>query len=192
MKQDCTNIKSKLEEYKMLRSEILYFMNKDTTLFTCLFTSVTAVLFFSVEWGIKEGSLLVFLIIVPIGSKFAYHQKEMAKISEYMKHYLEEDIGFHWETFLNELSIHQQKPKTAKYLKFSECLMMAVGAVFTFVYIAFEKGFEQDNALLIGIEFIILIGLFVWTACISRKIYKINDYKAEYKRVMDKMQEDLK
>ena len=185
MQHDYAKIQSKLEEYKMLRSEILYFMNKDTTLFTCLFTSVTAVLFFSVEWKIPEGCLLVFLIIVPIGGKFAYHQKEMAKISGYMKHYLEPYIGFQWETFLGELSIHQQKPKTAKYLKFSECLMMAVGALLCFAYIVLEKGIGQKKSLLIGIEFVILLGLFIWTMFISKKIYMIKDYKAEYERVMD-------
>lgn len=181
------NIQCKLEEYKMLRSEMLYFMNKDTTLFTSLFTSVTAVLFFAVEWEIPEGCLLVFLIIVPIGSKFAYHQKEMAKISEYMQHYLEPDIGIKWETFLAKLSIHKQKPKTAKYLKFSECLMMAGGAVLSFFYIIVEKGIKGENILVIRIETVILIGLFIWTVCISRKIYMINEYKADYEQIMDKI-----
>lgn len=185
MRTDSMMIKNKLEEYKMLRSEILYYMNKDTMLFTCLFTSVTAILFFSFEWKIQEGCLLSFLVIIPIGSKFAYHQKQMAKISEYMQHYLEPDIGIMWETFLTKLSDHSDKPKTARYMKFSECLMMAIGAVISFFYLVLKKGIEWKNNWNLVMEIVVLAVLFMWTVYISKKIYMIKDYKILYKRVMN-------
>lgn len=93
-----------LEEYKMLRSEILYFMNKDTTLLTCLFSGVTAVLFFALKEKIYECCVLAYLVILPICSKFAYHQKQMAKISAYMVLHLEKRLEIKWETNLLRLS----------------------------------------------------------------------------------------
>lgn len=182
------NSQNKLEEYKMLREEILYFMNKDTTLFTCLFSSVTAVLFFALEWEILEGCLLAFLIIIPIGSKLAYHQKEMAKISEYMIHYLEKDIDIKWESFLSELTIHQDRPRTVRYLKFSECLMMSLASVLTYIYLAWKSRIWIEHICLFVIETIILVALFIWVIYISRKIYGIKDYKNEYKNVMNNIQ----
>lgn len=177
-----------LEEYKLLREEILFFMSKDTTLFTCLFTSVTAVLFFALEWKIPEGCILAFLIIIPIGSKFAYHQKEMAKISAYMMHYLEVDIDIKWETFVSKLSSHRNRPKTAKYLKFSECLMMAVASVLSYIYLAWHGKIWEKYGCVFKFEIIILIVLFVWTLFISKKIYSIKDYRNSYEKVMEDIQ----
>ena len=176
---------SKIEEYKMLREEMMYFMSKDTTLFTCLFTSVTAVLFFALEWKIPEGCLLAFLIIIPIGSKFAYHQKEMAKISAYMAHYLEKEISFKWETFLLKLSKHQKKPKTAKYLKFSECLMMGCGTLFSYIYLVWTEKIWEIHYRRFILETVILLILFIWTTVISKNIYKIKEYKKSYEKVME-------
>lgn len=177
----------KLEEYKMLRKEILYFMDKDTRLFTCLFASVTAVLFFALEWKIPEGCLLSFLVIIPIASKLAYHQKEMAKISEYMQHFLEPDLGIKWEMFLSELSIHQDRPKVANYMKFSECIMMAVGTMCSYIYLAWKVKLWEGQSIVFAVEIVILLVLFIWTMMISCNIYKIKNYRKYYKNVMDYM-----
>lgn len=182
------NVEVKLEEYKMLRDEMLYFMNKDTTLFTCLFASVTAVLFFALEYKIPEGCFLAFLIIIPVGSKLAYHQREMAKISEYMRCHLEKDIAVKWETFLSELSIHQGRPKTARWMKFSECLMMTAGTVFTYAYLAWRGKIWKGQYWLFGVEVVILLLLTIWTLLISINIYKIKEYKNIYGNIINQIQ----
>lgn len=181
------NSGAKLEEYKMLREELKHFMDKDTTLFTCLFASVTAVLLFALEWKVPEGCLLAFIVIIPIGSKLAYHQNEMAKISEYMQCFLEKDVGIQWETFLSELSIHPNRPRTAKYTKFSECLMMAVASVSTYMYLVWKEKMWKEQKTMFVLEVFILLFLFVWTVLISRNIYRIKEYKQGYKNVMSSM-----
>lgn len=188
MAKERRNINYQLEEYKMLREEILFFMNKDTTLLTCLFASVTAILFFALEWKIPEGCILTFLIIIPIGSKLAYHQREMAKISAYMEHYLEVDIDIKWETFVSKLSSFQKRPKTAKYLKFSECLMMAIVSFLSYIYMAWHNKIWEECGCIFKIEIIILIALFTWTFLISKKIYNIKEYRMRYKQIMKDIQ----
>lgn len=177
-----------LEEYRILREEIIFFMNKDTTLFSCLFTSVTAVLFFALQWKIPEGCILTFLIIIPIGSKFAYHQKEMAKISAYMKYYLEKNISIKWETFISELSTCPNRPKTAKYLKFSECIMMAIASILVYAYLVWQDEIWKNHEYIFKIESVILIILFIWTIFISKNIYSIKDYRNSYEKLIKNIQ----
>ena len=174
-----------LEEYRMLREEILHFMNKDTTLLTCLFSSVTAILFFAVEWKIEEGCILAFLAIIPIAGKMAYHQKQMAKISAYLQIFLEPKLNMKWESFLFVLGKHGNRPKTAKYLKFSECILMAIASVVTFLYLAiYEKTLNKD-LILFFVELTILLSLFIWTLLISKKIYSIKRYRENYVEVFN-------
>ena len=177
-----------LEEYRLLREEILYLMNKDDNLLTCLFTVVTAILFFALEWEIPEGCILSFLVIIPIGSKLAYHQKQIAKISTYMRYYLESDINIKWETFIIKLSKYQERPKTARYLKFSECLMMAIASIISYVYLIWHSDLGKEYIYVLILETGILIGLFVWTLYITKDIYSIKDYKNKYEKVMKDIQ----
>ena len=174
----------KIEEYKLLREEIKYFMEKDTTLFTCLFSSVTAVLFFAIEWNLPESVLLAFLIIIPISGKLAYHQKEMAKISAYMQKYLEPSTGIQWERFLVQLSEKPDRPRTARYLKFSESMLMSIASFVVYVYLAYKNNLPCDNSRLFWTEMIILLALFIWSILISKEIYKIKQYKTDYLTIM--------
>lgn len=177
-----------LEEYKLLREEILFFMQKDTALFSSLLTSVTAILFFALEWKIPEGCILTFLIIIPIGSKFVYHQKEMAKISAYIAHFLEINIDIKWETFVSKISVCQNRPKKIINLKFSECLMMAVASVLSYIYLIYKGKIWEKHKCIFEVEVIILIVLFIWTLLISKEIYKIKDYRKNYAEIMKDIQ----
>ena len=132
-----------LEEYKMLRTEILFFMKKDTTLLTCLFSGVTAVLFFALEIEMPEGCFLAYLIIIPICSKLAYHQKQMAKISTYISFFLEKELDIKWETYILELSKAKDRPRQGKLLKFSECAMMAIATLMSYIYLVIQKTYGK-------------------------------------------------
>lgn len=178
----------RLEEYKLLREEILFYMNKDTALLTCLFTAVTAILFFAFDSGIPEGCLLCFLIIIPIGSKFSYHQKQMAKISAYMNYYLEPYIEIKWETFISKVSSCKNRPKTSRWLKFSECLMMSIASVFSYIYLAYDKQLWEQNIYVFVIEIVIIISLFVWTLFIIKNIYSIKHYRDSFEKIIDDIQ----
>lgn len=180
----------RLEEYKMLRSELTYFMNKDTTLLTCLFSTITAVLFFSVQWKVQEGCLLAFLIIIPICNKFAYHQKQMAKISTYMVCFLEQNLEIKWETRVGKMAglkkeypDKDQKIRGGSILKFTDSLMMACAAFFCYGFILWQQYMactEVRPIWLIGIETIVILVLLVATCVISGKIYGIQEYKGKY------------
>lgn len=182
-----------LEEYRMLRSEILYFMNKDTTLLTCLFSGVTAVLFFAVKENIPEGCLLAFLIIIPICGKFAYHRKQMAKISSYMVMILEKKLKINWETNLrklDEIKKNENKKdvkKLRKFGQFSECPLMACATLASYLYLIWK----QWPCLKLDIRFWIISGLmvvlFIESLLLSSKIAKIKDYRKQYDIFWEKL-----
>lgn len=169
-----------LEEYKMLKSELLYFMNKDSTLFTCLFSVVTAILFFSLEREMPEGCLLAYLVIIPVCSKQAYHQKQMAKMATYMSLVLEKQLELKWETYVKELSKQKDRSKQGRFLKFSECSMMAVAATISYLYLAVKNHFWIKNQRLFEMETALILVLFVIVIVTSRKIYCIKDYRKNY------------
>ena len=180
----------------MLRDEIMYFMNKDTTLFTYLFTGVTAVLFFAIKEKIPELCILSFLIIIPICSKFVYHQKQMAKISAYMVQHLEKNLDIKWETNLNKLSeikndmlrnhekgllISNKKSfSIIKVGKFLECPMMACATLASYAYLICIKCHNLEKDAIFWAITIIIIILFLVTLKLCRSVYKINDFRKEY------------
>lgn len=182
------NTDHRLKEYEILRAEILFFMNKDTSLFVCLFTSVISILFFSIEWEIPEGCILTFLIIIPIGSKFAYHQKEMAKISAYIKKYLETEIDIKWETFVTEIASCSTRPRTSKYMKFSECTMMAVASILAYAFLAWNGSMWEKHKYIFGFEIIVLLILFMWTMLISKDIYSMKKHRSDYEKIMNNIE----
>lgn len=178
-----------MEEYKILRSEILYFMNKDTTLLTCLFSGVTTVLFFVLKENMVEGCLLSYLIIIPICSKLAYHQKQMAKIASYMSVFLEKELDVKWETRIKEISEQKVTSKIGKILKFSECPMMACATVLSYGYLAIENQMWKIYIEIFCIESVLMLSLFVIVLSISKKIYNIKDYRCAYEDQMKKIEE---
>ncbi len=173
-----------MEEYKILRSEILYFMNKDTSLLTCLFSGVTAVLFFALKENIIEGCLLSYLIIIPICSKLAYHQKQMAKIATYSLLFLENELEVKWETRIKKLSELESRCKNSKFLKFSECPMMAFATVLVYGYLVVKNELWKKCIVIFGIELFLMFILFVVVLGISKRIYKIKDYRIAYENQM--------
>lgn len=179
-----------LEEYKMLRAELLYFMNKDMSLLTCLYSAVTATLFFSMQWKVPEGCLLAFLIIIPICNKFAYHQKQMAKISTYMIIFLEKELDIRWETRVKEMAKlkHTEEGKHNKIrggsiLKYTDSFMMALGADLCFFLILWQQSVNNEGfrpKCVLVIETIIIVSMLVVVCIMSGKIYQIQDYREKY------------
>lgn len=181
-----------MEEYKMLRSELMYFMNKDMSLLTCLYSAVTATLFFSLQWKMPEGCLLAFLIIIPICNKFIYHQKQMAKISAYMSCFLETELDIKWETRVGRIKglrngnpKQQQKIRGGSSLKFTDSLMMALGAIFCYFFILWQQlrkngGFRPKSMLVA--ETICVIIFLIIVCFMSRKTYQIQKYREKYLR----------
>lgn len=171
-----------IEEYKMLRAELLHFMDKDTTLITCLFSGVTAILFFALQRKMPEVCLLAYLIIIPVCSKLAYHQKQMAKISVYLSAYLEKELEIKWETYVKELSRQKSRPRRGKILKFSECIMMAIATLLSYIFLVVMKGkgTYEGNIIVFTIESFLMLFLFIMVIVMSLKIYKIKEYRMKY------------
>ncbi len=178
-----------MEEYKMLRSEIIYFMNKDTTLLTCLFSGVTAVLFFALKENITEVCLLTYLIIIPICSKLAYHQKQMAKIATYLSFFLEKELDIKWESRTREMSKQKDRPNNGKIFKFSECSMMACASLFSYGYLVIKNCLWKTCVITFCIESVLMVSLSVIVFIISKKIYKIKEYRYAYEEQMKKIEE---
>ncbi len=173
-----------LEEYKMLRTEIMYYMNKDTTLLTCLFSCVTAILFFSLEYKVPEGCFLTYLVIIPICGKMAYHKRQMAKISAYLSVYLEETLDIKWERCVAELSKHNSRPRVGRFLKFSECFMMAVATVLCYGYLILKRDPNEWDELLIRFEAVLMAVLFLAVVYLTAKNYKTADYREMFQQNM--------
>lgn len=178
-----------IEEYKMLRSELMYFMNKDTMLLTCLFSAITATLFFSVEKNMQEGCLLAFLIIIPICNKFAYHQKQMAKISTYMVYFLEKGLEIKWETRVEKVAQMKrnndtnEKIRSVSILKFSDCVMMSLATFLCYVFLLWRQHslcFNYRPVYLIWGETVIILILLIVALNMASKIYKIQKYREKY------------
>lgn len=178
-----------IEEYKILRSELMYFMNKDTMLLTCLFSAITATLFFSVEKNVQEGCLLAYLIIIPICNKFAYHQKQMAKISTYMVYFLEKELEIKWETRVERMARIKRNKDTDKkirsvsILKFSDCVMMSLSTFLCYVFLLWRQHslcYNYRPVYLIWIETVIILILLIVTLSMANKIYQIQKYREKY------------
>lgn len=192
------------EEYKLLRSEIMYFMNKDTALLTALFSGVTAVLFFALKEKMPEGCLLSFLIIIPICSKFAYHRKQIAKISSYMVNHLETELSIHWETDIKMLKkvesmntrekSHASDKKILRIIKFwrsSECPLMACASIFSYIYLIWIQGpCLKVNIIFITVSILMMI-LFVITIRMSNSISKMNTYWEYYDNLWKSIESKL-
>lgn len=178
-----------IEEYKMLRSELMYFMNKDTMLLTCLFSAITATLFFSVEKNMQEGCLLAFLIIIPICNKFAYHQKQMAKISTYMVCFLEKVLEIKWETRIEKVAQMKrnnntdEKIRSISILKFSDCVMMSLATFLCYVFLLWRQHslcFNYRPVYLIWGETVTILILLIVALSMASKIYQIQKYREKY------------
>lgn len=176
-----------LEEYKLLRSELLYFMNKDTTLLTCLFSGVTSILFFAMKTKLLEGCLLAYLIIIPVCGKLAYHQKQMAKISVYISFFLEKKLEIKWETYVRNLSKQKDRPRQGKYLKFSECNMMSIASVLSYTYLVIQKDMLHECKIVFIVETIIILILFIFVIVVSRNIYNMKSFREEYEQKLRNM-----
>lgn len=187
MEQKTKDSSQLLEEYKFLREEILYFMDKDTTLLTCLFSCVTATLFFSIEMNVPEGCILAFLIILPICNKLAYHQKQVAKIAAYIQFFLEPHLDIKWESFVKDISIYNDKPKTGQFLKFSECPMVAIMSALSYVYLAVKGELWKQNRFIFAVETVLLMLLLLITLHMSSKIYGIKGYRTKYAEIVNKL-----
>lgn len=169
-----------MEEYKLLREEQMYFMNKDTTLSICLFSEVSAALFLSVQHKVPEGCLLAFLIILPICVKLAYHQKQSAKIAAYLSEYLEKRLEIQWETSVQRLSKVKIRERTGRFLKFSECPVMASAALATYTCLSVEHRLWEGRQFLFVVETILAFVLFIAVLAYSRNIYRMKEYREKY------------
>ncbi|MCI9362545.1 MAG: hypothetical protein HFG65_16810 [Hungatella sp.] len=188
-----------IEEYKMLRSELMYFMNKDTMLLTCLFSAITATLFFSVEKNVQEGCLLAFLIIIPICNKFAYHQKQMAKISTYMVCFLEKELDIKWETRVEKIAqmkknhVIDKKIHSISILKFSDCVMMSLATFLCYVFLLWKQCsicFSFRPVYIIWVETVLILILLIVTLNIAGKIYQIQKYREKYKKKWEQIDQE--
>ena len=180
----------RIEEYKLLRSEIMYYMNKDTALLTCLFSAVTATLFFALKAKMPEGCMLAFLIIIPICSRFAYHQKQMAKISSYMVQYLEPELEIKWETRIsgrnmgNTADMMWKSDKRKKMLKtmckFSDCLMMGCATICSHFYLIFKCKYWSNHMWLSVVEIIANLIFLGITLSYTIKIGDTDKYRRDF------------
>lgn len=172
-----------MEEYKMLKTEMLHYMDKDTTLVTCLFSGVSAILFFALQRRMPEVCLLAYLVIIPVCAKLAYHQKQMAKISVYLSRHLEKELEVKWETYVSGLSQKKDRLQYGKILKFSECSMMAAAAMLAYGYLVIQKRTYEKAAVVFMMESILMTLLFIIVIAISGKIYKMKDYRRQYEEL---------
>lgn len=107
MLSDQQVVEMKLEEYKMLRTEMNYEMQAQDSLINICLTSVTAVITFAFSQHMSMILLATYPILYFLLVRFLRHRERIMHISGYQIVFLEPYIGFHWETIGNKAHIEQ-------------------------------------------------------------------------------------
>ncbi len=96
------------EEYKMLRTEILQYLQHYQNIRTFMFTSVTAIFIFLFKSEVKEPLvyLVPLLVVIPAYLSAVNYWLCVTVDSAYLMvfHEEQEDSNFHWETRLTRFS----------------------------------------------------------------------------------------
>ena len=87
-----------------------------------------------------------------------------------------------WETYVKELSQQKSRPRRGKILKFSECIMMAIATLFSYIYLIVMNGKDiyEGKIIVFIIESFLMWILSIVVIIMSLKIYKIKEYRTKY------------
>ena len=94
-----------IEEYKMLRAEIINCINLQNTLCTFVITATSAILALALTYGQPLLFLLPMAIIIPLQGRIFHYRRNILKLSAYNIVFLEPQIkDIMWETRHQEFS----------------------------------------------------------------------------------------
>jgi hypothetical protein len=176
-----------MEEYKLLREEILNMANIRHTTISILYTGVSAILVLGVSLERSLIFLLTFCVIIPTYMMVIDYSNCIKKIGAYLQVF-HEDSEFNWESRLYELSKNTRKSiKGWAYSFLSPFYILSFIALGLFcLYYDFSILIEDVRIVELIIA-VILFGLTLLYAIKHKHIDTIKDrYVLEWKKVKNK------
>lgn len=172
-----------LEEYRMLRSEVMNCINLHNTLCTFMITAVGAILTFSLLYQQPLLFLLPYAVIIPIQCRIFHYRQNMMKISAYMIVCLEPHLkGIQWETRHKRLA-DVPEPVQVRGLRNYEGFMMALACLILLVaYSLTVYGFPGPFAWgpLNGILLAVAVVATLYVLYLCRKTNRSVQARANY------------
>lgn len=187
-----------IEEYKILRSEIMHYMEKDDAMCRQMYVVVATIL--SVAFAAKTSGvcLAAFCMIIPVSYKLVYSKERMAKLSAYMRCFLEEQIpGFCWESRVYNLR-HEKSDGSRSWLRLhnTECIGMALlcGLMYLYLYVFVDQegsiGWDFFRHVETLAQVLVPILLCFWVLLITQKRDKFSDLQRDWENKWENLKKE--
>jgi len=187
-----------MEEYKILRSEITHYMERDDAMCRQMYMAVAALLSLAEALGDRGICLAAFCIIVPVSYKLVYSKECMAKLSSYMHCFLEGQIpGFCWESRLYSLRHGEGRtPKPRLRFHNMECISMAVLCSAVYLLMPFSGactgggtlGAFRDAGTLVQVFPPVILSL--WVFFITLKRDKFSNFQSDWENRWENLKKE--
>ncbi len=187
-----------IEEYKILRGEMMHYMEKDDAMCRQMYAVVAAILSVAFAAKISNVCLAAFCVIIPVSYKLVYSKERMAKLSAYMRCFLEEQIpGFCWESRVCNLR-RKKKEHSRSWLRLhnTECIAMALlcSLMYLYLYVFEEHGgrigwndFRNVNTLT---QVLTPIMFCFWVSLITQKRDRFLDLQKDWESKWENLKKE--
>ena len=184
MNEDISN--QYLNEYNTLRQELLDLSKEQNSLFTFVFTTVSAIIAFSLQQNNAYIALIPFVFLIPARCRHIFYHEMQLRVATYISIFLESKIeGLNWETRIKSIEI---KAKSEKLLPFpgTEIHYYAYSIVGLLTCILYVINLGSSKNILLYMILIPLEGYLIYLDL--SLIYKSSKARKNY----DKLWEDMK
>lgn len=183
--------KSNIEEYKILREEILHISNKRHQTITMLYSGVAAIIAFAVTVNEPLLYLIPFVVIIPTYSMVITQSNDIRKVGAYLRIFHESpDSEFMWETWVSKFNkcCEMKRWQNSFMLPF---VLLSVLALALFAVRFDWKNIGSVSSVLTCVLAILCAGIIIFLRIHQRDIDNLgNDYACEWQKL--KMSEDEK
>ena len=171
-----------LQEYIMLKNEIINKIERHNNLSALAITTTVAILTFALSCDTGSLSSFIFLLpyaaLIPISLRIAYQRRAIARISAYIIVFLESDSELDWETRNNNITKWINNRGMAFFVSHIgnyECAIMGIlcSVLFWHRYLQYECSYSIVGWLL-------SIFLFLIEAIITVYLFKVDDERDSF------------
>lgn len=184
-----SNAEDILQEYVMLREEIITYFKFQDALMAFTVTTVVAILYFSISNGNPYLPVLGSIITLLMLFKTVSLRYSIMKISGYMITYLEPNLGIRWETY-NRFFIANEGPdkkcghtpghRIFRFLPHCTWLVLAVSSLMSSIFIRKISIRGWDDGIFCIILFVMILVFIVSVIITWSVLYKSDDIRDTY------------
>ena len=169
-----------INEYEMLRNEIMQKIDLVNSLITFTLTTSIAILTFALTNKNSVLCLLPFGIIIPMYIRISYYRSAMVKLSAYIIVFLEKNIDdINWETRNRDLMNHVDKSEKTIVWKAEYYEGVVVSMV---CYLLYFYNYSQGKSIDISLKIYLSLPFtfIIWVGLIIRHINNIDKERNEW------------